>query len=111
MEKTNITGVARLSEEAILDHVRTIRNNLIKDFLDERFLINHFSEVYHLKELTRVKVEFIKRDLKEMLIHPVDTVHYKEVMNQIRQSNSLEATEQHERLFYEDVTRLFKQYM
>ncbi|HRJ31077.1 MAG TPA: hypothetical protein PLV21_14025 [Cyclobacteriaceae bacterium] len=109
MQHANTTGV-RLTEEAILDHIRTLRNNLIKDFLDERFLISYFSEVYNRKELTTVKVEFIKRDLKEMLIHPVDLNHYKELITQLRETNAASLTEKNEKLFYTDVEKVFRRY-
>ncbi|MBL7845032.1 MAG: hypothetical protein JNK44_14295 [Cyclobacteriaceae bacterium] len=110
MQQANTTGV-RLTDEAILDHIRTLRNNLIKDFLDERFLITYFSEVYNRKELTNVKIEFIKRDLKEMLIHPVDLKHYGDLITQLRETNTASLAEKNEKLFYADVEKIFKQYI
>ncbi len=111
MEKTNTTGTVQLSEEAILDLVRTLRNDLIKDFLDERFLLSYFSEIYNRKELTNVKIQFIKRDLKEMLIQPVDLSHYDMLMTQIRETNSASIAEKNEKLFYQDIEKVFKQYI
>ena len=111
MEKTNTTGTVQLSEEAILDLVRTLRNDLIKDFLDERFLLSYFSEIYNRKELTHVKIQFIKRDLKEMLIEPVDLNHYGELIKQIRETNSASIAEKNEKLFYQDIEKVFKQYI
>jgi len=111
MEKTNTTGTVQLSEEAILDLVRTLRNDLIKDFLDERFLLSYFSEIYNRKELTNVKIQFIKRDLKEMLIEPVDLNHYGGLITQIRETNSASIAEKNEKLFYQDIEKVFKQYI
>ena len=55
------------SHENNIDLIQKIRNDLMKDFLDERYLREYLSAHYHLREISNVKVEFIKKELKELL--------------------------------------------
>lgn len=106
----SISDAVKFSEESILELIRRLRNDLIKDFLDERNLKNYFSENFNHRELSPVKIEFIKKDLKEMLIAPVDVDHYASLIAQIRESNSASLTEGNDELFYKDVSKIFKKY-
>jgi hypothetical protein len=98
------------SQEHTLEIVRNLRNDLIKDFLDERNLITYFSERFNMRDLTRVKIEFMKKDLKQMMVDPVDISHYKELINQINETCSASITEKYEGLFLKDVEKVLKKY-
>jgi hypothetical protein len=105
----NIESGTSLSTEKIIDIVRTVRNDLIKDLLkDDRF------EEYFIKQFTKplskVKKEFIKRELKELLIHPIDLVHYSRLINYIKDTNSVSINEQNHKLFYEEFDAVFRKY-
>ena len=104
------TQTTSWSQTHTLDIIRNLRNDLIKDFLDERNLITYFSGRFNKHELTAVKIEFLKKDLKQMLIDPVDTVHYKEVIDQINETCSASITEKYEDLFLKDVEKVLKKY-
>jgi hypothetical protein len=109
----NISSVStdvQFSEENILEIIRKLRNDLIKDFLDERHLKNYFAEHYKVRDLAAVKIEFIKKDLKDMLISPVDTEHYADLIQTIKDTNAASLTEGNEELFYKDLARIFKKY-
>lgn len=94
------------TDNKTIDLIRTLRNDLIKDFLDERFLMEYLSEQYHQKQITRTRMEFLRKDLKELLMSPVDTHHYSELIEKIRNENSSELTLKNERLFYKEIERL-----
>jgi hypothetical protein len=97
------------SEEGILDLIRKLRNDLIKDFLDEGNLHTYFREQYK-RELTAVKVEFIKKDLKELLITPVDVPHYATLITQIQDTGTASLEAGNDRLFYHEVEQIFRKY-
>jgi hypothetical protein len=99
------------TDESILDLVRKLRNDLIKDFLDERYLKQYLADKFRIRELSNVKIEFIKKDLKELLISPVNTSHYDTLINQIRHTDSAALTETNEKLFYLEIETLFKKYL
>jgi hypothetical protein len=106
----SVSDSIKFSEENILELIRRLRNDLVKDFLDERNLKNYFAENFNQRELSPVKIEFIKKDLKEMLIAPVDIDHYTSLITQIRESNSASLTEGNDALFYKDISKIFKKY-
>lgn len=99
------------TDESILDLVRKLRNDLIKDFLDERHLKEYIAINFRVMELSNLKIEFIKRDLKELLISPVDTRHYEALIDQIRNTDSAALTEYNEKLFYREIEMLLKKYI
>lgn len=99
------------TDERILELVRKLRNDLIKDFLDERHLKEYVASQFRVNDLSQIKIEFIKRDLKELLISPVNTNHYQGLIDQIRETDSAGLTETNETLFYKELELVFKKYM
>lgn len=99
------------TEDRILELVRKLRNDLIKDFLDERHLKEYLSNRFNLNDLSNIKVQFIKKDLKELLIAPVNTNHYQNLIEQIRETDSAGITETNEPLFYKELEHIFKRYI
>jgi hypothetical protein len=99
------------TEESIIDVVRKLRNDLIKDFLDERFLKEYIDTQFRVRELSNIKVGFIKKDLKELLISPVNTSHYEVLINQIKLTDSAALTENNEKLFYKEIEGILKKYL
>jgi hypothetical protein len=99
------------TEDRILELVRKLRNDLIKDFLDERHLKEYLSNRFNLNDLSNIKVQFIKKDLKELLISPVNTNHYQNLIEQIRETDSAGITETNEPLFYKELEHIFKRYI
>lgn len=99
------------TDERIIDLVRKLRNDLIKDFLDERHLKEYVDQQFKVRELNAVKVEFIKKDLKELMISPVNLNHYGPLISQIRLTDSAAITEVNEQLFYKEVEGILKRYI
>ncbi len=99
------------TEDRILDLVRKLRNDLIKDFLDERHLKAYIANQFRINELSNIKIEFIKKDLKELLISPVNTNHYQSLIDQIRETDTAGISETNEPLFYRELEVIFKRYM
>jgi len=109
--EANTTVNTQWTDESILDLVRKLRNDLIKDFLDERYLKQYVAEHFGVRELSNIKIEFIKKDLKELLIAPVDIYHYQTLINQIKHTDSAALTEMNEKLFYREIENLLKKYL
>lgn len=99
------------TDESTIDLIRQLRNDLIKDFLDERYLKEYLSNKYNVKELSNIKVEFIKKELKELLIAPVNTPHYIAIIDQIKSTESASLSEGNEQLFYKELENIFKKYI
>jgi hypothetical protein len=99
------------TDESITDLVRKLRNDLIKDFLDERFLKEYIDVQFRVKDLSNVRIEFIKKDLKELMISPVDFVHYQPLITHIKLTDSAALTENNERLFYKELEKVLKRHI
>src|SRR5687767_9241756 len=95
------------TDENIVDLVRKLRNDLIKDFLDERYLKEYLNNQFRIRELSNVKIEFIKRDLKELLISPINVNHYEPLISHIKNTDSAALTENNEQLFYKELENIF----
>ena len=115
MEKTILTnnyGEVKLSgsEVDVVELIHKLRDDLIRDFLDERFLKQYIKSKYHHSDISSIKMEFIRRDLKELYLSPVNAVHYKPLIEEIqsREKTSLVGNEQ---LFYRDVESIFEKYI
>jgi|SRR5438128_1881041 hypothetical protein len=99
------------TDESIVELVRKVRNDLIKDFLDERYLKEYLAQNFRIRELTNVKIELIKRELKALLISPVNVNHYEALIEQIKHTDSAALTESNEPLFYKELESIFKPYL
>lgn len=99
------------TDEGITDLIRKLRNDLIKDFLDERHLREYVSGRFGVRDLSDTKVEFIRKDLKELLISPVNVNHYEPLITQIRMTDSAAVVEHNEPLFHQELDFLFKRYL
>ena len=106
--ETSVQG--KLSDDAIINLIRDVRNELIKDYLDERNLRTYFASRYNVQDLSAVKIEFIKRDLRDYLIAPVNVTHYKTIFDTIHESDSAALSEGNEQLFYKDLENIFRNY-
>ena len=99
----------KLSIERIIDLVRNVRNGLIQDFLQDANLRTYFLQQYN-RELSQVKSEFLKRDLKELLDSPVDLSHYGLLIKQMQDSNTASISSTHHDLFYKELEKIFSRY-
>lgn len=116
MEKTVLTnnyGELRLSdgEGEVLDLIKKLRNDLIRDFLDERFLRGYVRSKYHHSDISDVKVQFIRNGLKELYSSDINLAHYKPLIEEIETHEHVSLSEGNEVLFYRDVESIFERYI
>jgi hypothetical protein len=105
------TLTSKWSDETIIDIIRNLRNDLIKDFLDERFLKEYLANHFGMREVSTVRIEFVKKELKTLLIAPVNISHYQPVIDKIRLSDTASLSEGNEKLFYQEVETVLKAYL
>lgn len=99
------------TEENSVDLIRKLRNDLLKDFLDERYLKEYISLHYNVKELSNVKIEFIKKELKELLQAPLDLGHYESILTNLKETDSSSLGEGSDQLFYAEIEKVLKRYI
>lgn len=94
-----------------IDWVRQCRNNKIKSFSEKHIVSSFFQENYNAA-LSDLKYEFLSRELNELLIAPVDLVHYSAVVKAFKESpDKSDLPEQCELLAMKELTVIFKKYI
>lgn len=99
------------SEENSIDLIRKLRNDLLKDFLDERYLKEYISTQFNIRELSNVKIEFIKKELKELFNAPLDTAHYEVILTTLKETDAVSFGDGNDQLFYADIEKIIKRFL
>jgi hypothetical protein len=94
-----------------IDLIQKIRNDLVKDFLDERYLKEYLSDHYHVRELSNIKVEFIKKELKELLQVPLDQSHYDSLLTRLKATDATSLADGDDQLFYAEIEKVLRRYV
>ena len=96
--------------DTVLESILIARNDLIKDFLDERHLRAHFATRFSIQELSNRKIEFIKKALMEKLDEPLNEMHYQSLIDELRNTGTTEIPEGEDLLIYKDLEVIFRNY-
>lgn len=99
------------TQENDVDLIRKLRDDLIKDFLDERYLKEFVAENYNIKELSNIKLEFLRKELKELLQRPLDLEHYEPILAYLKETSSDSLADGQDQLFYIDIEKVLKRYI
>lgn len=98
------------TEEAGVELIRKLRDDLLKDFLDERYIKEYLASKYNVKELSNIKIEFIKKGVKELLLVPVDILHYESILTTLNESDGVVSAEGNQ-LFYAEIEKVLMRYL
>ncbi len=106
-------NIATLSMTEIIDLIRQNRIRTIKKYLYDHEIQLHFKIQFEKEKISPVKIEFLKRDLNELLISPVDLVYYASVINDIKESNNVDLLDDsnHSIVFQKEIDAIFKKYI
>jgi len=99
------------SEEHAIEFIRKLRDDLLKDFLDERYIKEYLSLHYNVKELSNIKIEFIKKEVKELLLAPVDRQHYESLLKSMEDFEGAASVEGDHHLFYAEIETVLMRYL
>jgi hypothetical protein len=98
----------KLSMEVIIDRIRSHRDDLIRDLLKDGKIQSYFSTI-HQKNISPVRIEFIRRELKTLSTTPVDLIHYAALIKDIRKNRNFESFGDNQ-IFYDEVELIFRRY-
>ncbi len=104
-------SIIRLSNDDIIELVLESRNDLIRKLLIDSSLREFLKDNYKLDNVSAVKIEFIKRALRELLTTPVDLAHYSALILEIRKSGTLIISRGSKNFFFNDIGREIKNYL
>jgi hypothetical protein len=78
----------------ILELIRNMRTDIVRSLLHTENLKAYLRDEHKLPEPSNVRLEFIKRSLHELLICPIDLVHYGPVILEMKQAIDLDIASQ-----------------
>jgi hypothetical protein len=100
----------KISDTQRIEHIRTLRNSLINDFLNDATLIDYFSRQFNNVTLNTRRIEFIKKELRDLVNAPVDLVHYAPILLEMKQQGAASIAAKYEKLFYAELEKIFNRY-
>ena len=104
-------SISHLSGDEVIELVRESRNELISKLLGSESLKQFLFEKCSLENVSDIKLEFIKRSLKELAGSAVDLSHYSSMILDIRRTGSMTVTKQNDTLFVEDIKNAIRSYI
>jgi hypothetical protein len=111
MESPNpVQESAKLSIEKIIDSVHRKQGEVIREYLNDAVLRAYFKQRYN-REISTVKLEFLKRDLRELTKAHLDLVHYAALIKQMKELNSETLPQGGEAFFLQELEVIFKKYV
>jgi hypothetical protein len=96
------------SAEKIIEIIRDVRNDMIKDLMSDEVLNAYYFSHFN-KELSNIKREFIRRDLRELRNSPLDLVHYSKLITFVKQTGTF-IVEKNTEVFYNDFFKIVNKY-
>ena len=92
--------------------VKKLRDDVLKDFLDERYLREYLASYYKVHELSNVKIEFMKKDFREVMAAPLEESRYETIVAQLDNPDKEERQDDHgHQLFFEEIEKVVMRYL
>lgn len=107
-QHTSVTP--KTSTDAIIQHLKTVRDNAIQQFLsNDESLMDFLEAHYNTLAISVVKKEFLKRDLAELQASKLDLVHYSSLIKELKEQPGNPVTDSHP-LFVNELKALLLKY-
>ncbi len=108
MDEIDRMASTKVSIEKIVESIRNERNKTIEEFLkNETSLMSFLQKHYQTVAISKVKLEFLKRDLKELYNSSLDLVHFSSLIKELKGANLENAVHEHP-LFDSELELVFK---
>ena len=101
---------SKVSIEKIIDSIRESRDHLITGFLQGSALFPFLEQNFNITTLSPIKLEFLKRDLKELQTSTLDLVHYSSLIKQMKDANTYLSVTDHP-LVLQELRGIFQKYL
>ncbi|HEY8936406.1 MAG TPA: hypothetical protein VIM65_14340 [Cyclobacteriaceae bacterium] len=106
----NSVSASTLSTNGIINLIGGVRKHLIEEFLHDDQLSTYYKEQFK-KEITDIKKKFLKQELTELLVTPLDLVHYSKLIKEIKETNKTSIVKQNSSIFYQELLTVFNKYV
>jgi hypothetical protein len=97
--------------EELKEYLQKLRSDFLKDFLDERYLREYLARQYNVRDLSNVKVEFMKKDFKELVSTSLDQAAVEALVTKIQAVGNPDEQEEREQIFHDEIEKVVMQYL
>ena len=105
------TKNSNTTPEAREEFVLKLRSDFFKDFLDERYLREYLAKHYNVRDLSNVKVEFMKKDFKALTSTAPDPSALETLMTKIQSFDNPDEEEEKQRIFHDEIEKVVMRYL
>ncbi len=99
---------AHASRENSIELIVRLRSDLLKDFLDDRYLKEYVSKKFNVRDLSNVRVELIRKGLKELLQEPLDLAKYETVLANVAETGGQALGDGDDQVIYTEIENILK---
>jgi len=100
------------SHDMILELIRNMRTDIVRRLLHTDALKIYLRDEHKIPEPSSVRIEFIKRSLHELLICPIDLVHYGPVILEMTHAVHPETSvHDYSGLVHKEITEVLKSHL
>lgn len=113
MIQSEISQDRKWTTEEIIDLVRQKRNGMVKLYLENDAIQQFFKSEFGVEFISNTKIEFLKRDMRELLLAPVDLAYYSALILELKEINNIHVMETpaYDQLFLDQIKSIFKKYI
>lgn len=108
---SNSDSIIRSSGENVIELIKEYRDALIDRLYEVEFLKSYLQEEYKIVDLSTIKLEFIRRALKELKCTPLDLSHYAALILETRKNDSFFISRNSEDYFRKEIERTIQNYL
>lgn len=82
-------GISKVSTEQVIASIKSYRDRLISSLCQETNLLKYLEENFNTVAISKVKLEFLIRDLAELKHSSLDLAHYSSQIKKMKESDSV----------------------
>jgi hypothetical protein len=102
---------AHRTEQQGIELIAKSRDKILRGLMEDHNLRIYFAERGALSKLSNVKIEFVKKDLKEAILSPLNMSIYGDLLGELKNGESINYNVLNHRSFYKEIEIILRKYI
>lgn len=107
-QNSSVEPALQVSIDQHIERIRVHRDTCLKELLNDLRLMDFLEAQYGVFQISKVRKEFLKRDLADLKNTPLDLVHYASLIRDMK-DGTISNVADHP-LFLKELRNIFKKY-